>query len=292
MDTRLLRCFVTVAELRHFTRAAEVLNVAQPAVSQRIRDLERMLAVQLFDRTLRRVELTDAGHLLLELARPILRDLDEAEHQVRTLGPTREHVVHLATVRWMPGVDITTVLRRFRAANPMVRVHVHEHTTDTMLTMIVDGRIDLAILQRPERLPRNVVVEPLRDDEFVLITPANHVLSRRRRVRVKELADQDFVVLERGSGVERTVMQAAHEAGFEPHIAMEAMQLDTVRDAVAAGIGIAIVPRSRIDRHDTGLGIVALGPPRLVRPLALAHRREPLTPAAQALKAIMQATYG
>jgi len=288
MDSGDLRFFLAVAEEGHFTRAAERLLVAQPAVSQRVRGLERSLGLRLFDRTSRSVQLTEAGQTLLALARPIINQLDDIEAHMRAFRGEVEQEVTVATMKSLPGVQLSSLLGAFRLRHPNVRLVLRELTTSTMLTQLADGDIDLAIVQRSSRPPAGIVFEELSRDSFVLITPAGHRMAERRRVSMSELAGESFVSLERGSGVEQTLRTAAEKAGFEPRVAVEVLQLDTVRELVSAGLGVALVPKSRAEIDGAPVAVVNVGPPALVRRIVIAGRRDGLKPGARAFQEVVK----
>lgn len=287
MEVRDLRYFVAVAEEGNFTRAAERLFVAQPAVSHRIMELERQLGRRLFDRTSRRVELTAAGRYLLTIVRPLVDQFDEITDQMTTAGEDVTEDLTVATLKALPGVQLPLLIHSFRRSHPTVRFVVREMTSTAMLEQLAAGTIDLAIAQAPDRQHAGLVYEELARDDFVLIVPLRHRLATHTTVVMSELDSEDFITLDAGSGVQRTLRAAARRAGFTPRIMIEVLQLDTVRELVAAGLGIALIPRSTAEARGPAVEVLAVGPPKLARPIVVVTPETGITPGAQAFRDIV-----
>ncbi|MEU8825203.1 LysR family transcriptional regulator [Streptomyces sp. NPDC048636] len=287
MEIRDLQYFVAVAEEANFTRAAERLLVAQPHVSQRIREMERALGRSLFERTSRRVELTAAGEQLLMLARPILEQVDAIEGHMGTPMEEVTEDLTVAALKSLPGVQLSALIHTFRRRYPAVRFVLRELTTTTMLDELAAGAIDLAIAQAPERHRSGLTIDELARDDFVLTVPLEHRLARRHVVSMSELGTEAFITLDRGSGTQRTLRAAAKKAGFLPRIVIEVLQLDTVRELVAAGLGVALMPRSKAETPGPAVSVVGVGPPKLVRRIVIATPESGSSPGALAFREII-----
>ncbi|MEE4599131.1 LysR family transcriptional regulator [Streptomyces sp. DSM 41524] len=287
METRDLQYFVAVAEEANFTRAAERLLVAQPHVSQRIREMERVLGRSLFERTSRRVNLTAAGQRLLMLARPLLEQLDSIEGQ---MGSSTEEVTEdltVAAIKSLPGVQLSALIHTFRRRHPGVRFILRELTTTTMLDELAAGAIDLAIAQAPEGNRSGLIIDDLARDDFVLIVPLEHRLAHQHTVSMSELGAEVFITLDRGSGTQRTLRTAAKKAGFMPRVMIEVLQLDTVRELVAAGLGVALMPRSKAETAGPAVSVLDMGPPKLARRIVIATPEVGSSPGALAFREII-----
>ncbi|MEU8781671.1 LysR family transcriptional regulator [Streptomyces sp. NPDC048637] len=287
MEIRDLRYFVAVAEEANFTRAAERLLVAQPAVSQRIREMERALGRSLFERTSRRVNLTAAGQQLLALAQPVLAQVDAIEGQLRLSAQEVTEDLTVAAIKSLPGVHLPALIHTFRRNHPSVRFVLRELTTTSMLDELAAGAIDLAIAQAPDGNRPGLIIDELARDDFVLIVPLGHRLARRHAVGMAELATEDFITLDRGSGVQRTLRSASKKAGFTPRVMIEVLQLDTVRELVAAGLGIALMPLSKAEVAGPAVSVVRIGPPKLVRRIVIATPEAGSSPGALAFREII-----
>lgn len=244
MELRHLRYFVAVAEERHFGRAAERLHMAQPPLSQQIRQLEAELGVTLLRRTTRRVDLTSAGAAYLERAHRILADVDDAglEAQQVAAGLTGRLVIGCvgsATYSLLP-----TLARRLREELPGIDFAFRgEMLVPDQVAALVSGSIDLALLRPPVGEP-GLRVRPLRRERLVVALSEGHRLTTRQRVRVADLRDEEFIVHPaRGRSVmHELVLSLCRQAGFVPRIRHEVAETSTLVTFVASGLGVAVVP--------------------------------------------------
>lgn len=259
MELRQLQYFVAVAEEMHFNHAAERLHIAQPALSQQIRRLEHELKVTLLMRTTRRVELTDAGRVLLTEARRVLADADHARAAVAytadgQAGLLRIGFVSSAAVRIMPAL-VPAMQQNW----PRVHLQLREITTDRQVEQILEGRLDVGIVREIDA-PAQIVAQLLSKEPLVLAVPTAHPLASRRRVRLAELAGEHFVVFPRHqvSRLYDHIAALCHHAGVRFEIAQEALQFPTILGLVAANTGIAIVPDALRALHLPGLRYLAI----------------------------------
>lgn len=244
MELRHLRYFQAVAEERHFGRAAERLHMAQPPLSQQIRQLEAELGVTLLDRNTRKVELTPAGAAYLERVRRILADVDDAAEQAGRVAAGIEGRLVVGCVGSATYSLLPAFARALRETLPGVDLVVRgEMLVPDQVAALVAGRIDLALLRPPVEEP-GLEVTPLRSDRLIVALPEGHRLAERKRLRVRDLREEDLVVhASRG----RSVMHGAvdllcREAGFVPRIRHEVVETSTLVTLVAAGLGAAVVP--------------------------------------------------
>ena len=244
MELRHLRYFVAVAEERHFGRAAERLHMAQPPLSQQIRQLEAELGVTLLHRTTRRVDLTDAGSAYLERARGILAAVDEAGLEAQRVdqgivGRLVIGCVGSATYSLLPALA-----RTLREEQPGIDFSFRgEMLVPDQVAALLDGTIDLALLRPPVDEPA-LAVRPLRRDRLIVAVPDGHRLAARRRVRIADLRDEDLVMHPaRGRSVMHGLVESlCREAGFRPRVRHEVAETSTLVTFVAAGLGVAVVP--------------------------------------------------
>jgi DNA-binding transcriptional LysR family regulator len=287
MEVRQLRYFVTLAETRHFGRAAERLQIAQSPLSQAIRQLESQLGTPLFARTTRRVDLTEAGQALLPEAVRILESVAAARDQVARvaagdLGRLRIGATALATYRHVPDL-----VRRLAADLPGLALTFRtEMLTPALESALTEHRIDLAVLRPPVRRS-DLAIHLLARERLVLAVPAAHRLARtpEEAVRLADLAGDDFVAYSApGSVVGDAAARACHAAGFSPRHAHEADQTSIVLALVAAGTGVALLPSSVLAVTVEGVRYVELDPapgtgPPVTTDVALAWRRTDPSPA-------------
>ncbi len=252
MELRHLQYAVAVADELHFGRAAQRLRVAQPSLSRQVRQLEKDLGVELFDRTSRRVELTPAGAAFVVAARRTLAaaaDSRVAAVQAASgvAGRVTLGFVASAAVDVLPRV--VAVHRRER---PLVRLSLRELTTAEQVPRLLDGEVDVGLGRDLEPVPGLRVTTLLREPLLAAV-PAGHPLHARRRIGVADLAGSPFVALPRDR-VPRAwdrLLVMCHGAGVTPELAQEANQFVTLLALVAAGLGVAVVPQSvRSLRHE------------------------------------------
>ena len=245
MELHQLRYFVAVAEDLHFTRAAARLGVAQPSVSSQIRRLESDLGEALFDRGPAGVGLTQAGEVLLPLARRILADVDEAAvhvHEVARLG--RGRLALGATPSLCTGL-LPDVLARYHAAHPGVRVGLFEEGSRALVGRLESGEVELALVILP--LHRTgLQTTAVASEELALVVAPGPSLpvtdAGGTTVTVGQLRDVPLVMFREGYDLRSATLAACHSAGFEPLLATEGGEMDGVLAMVAAGIGAAVVP--------------------------------------------------
>ncbi|MBF6291343.1 LysR substrate-binding domain-containing protein [Nocardia farcinica] len=274
MELRHLRYFAAVAETRHFGRAAERLHMAQPALSQAIRQLEAELGAALLTRTTRQVALTPAGEFLLGEARRVLDTLDDSVRGVRRiaagrLGQVRLGFTSTATLSHLPGIA-----RALRRELPGVVLEVHSDLlTADQCERLRTGDLDLGIL-RPPVIGDGLGLRTLEIEPLMLAVPADHRLAHEPAVAMADLRDEDFLLYaNRESIVNAAVLRSARAAGYTPRTALEGVSTGVLLALVAGGLGIAVVPASARALALTGVVFRDLPDAESVE-LALAWRRD------------------
>ena len=252
MDIRKIEVFVTVAEERSFTRAAEKLHTAQSGVSTAIRALERELGATLLDRTTQRVELTEAGRALLPEALRILAAVETARETVTQVGQGLRGRLRLGILYNLTPGRVREALVTFRAELPQVEMWLTapgQRGSLDHLDLLREGALDLAMVLTHGPVP-GIDQHVLDTDEVVLVCPADHPLAGRADVDLAELADETFIEFPPGWGVRSTVDQAFDAAGLSRRITVQMNDLSTIVDLVRLGLGVAFVPRSVAEQTD------------------------------------------
>lgn len=245
MELRQLRYFVAVAEERHFGRAAVRLHMAQPPLSQQIKQLEEQLNTRLLERTTRRVDLTPAGELLLERARSLLAEVDQLAHDVELVGQGASGVVRIGVVGSATYRLLPRIVENARRRMPGLKLHVTgEMLTPDLERALEDNRVDVAVL-RPPVHSTAIETRLLEQDELVVALPEEHELASRGTLRLEDLRDEPFVGYPRGSAVSGITLEATGRRGFRPRVVQEAGETSTLLSFVAAGLGVALVPTTR-----------------------------------------------
>ncbi|MCO2758944.1 LysR family transcriptional regulator [Pseudomonas aeruginosa] len=255
MELRHLRYFIAVAEELHFGRAAERLGISQPPLSQQIQALEEEIGARLFERTNRRVELTDAGRLFLDESRQVLAQVDKA-----VLLARRAHLGELGELKigFTSSAPFTSTIpssiHAFRKAYPGVHLDLQEMSSRQVLKALFEESLQVGVI-RPLALPDAVHWMELFREPLVAVLRADHPLAAGSEdgLAIAALAEEPFVFFPRsyGTGLYDQVIALTRQAGFSPRIAQEASEAMTIIGLVSAGLGVSILPasfrRTRVD---------------------------------------------
>ena len=251
-----LRAFEAVARLRSFSAAAKELFVTQPAVSKKIRLLQDEVGVPLFEQVNKQLHLTDAGHLLLDVCREWLETWSRFEQSIADLQGLKQGRLRIAVVTtskyFMP-----RVLGPFCADYPGIDVTMEVVNRDRLLQRLSRNEDDLYIMGVPPD-DLHIDSEPLISNPLVVIAPANHPLVNRRRLRFADLEKEVFLMREKGSGTRITVERLFEEKRVSLNVKMELGSNEAIKQAVAGGLGLAIMSRHAITPYVGGDQIVEL----------------------------------
>lgn len=246
MELRQLRYFLAVAEELHFGKAAERVFIAQSPLSRQIRQFEDELGVQLFRRTKRSVELTDAGRALIPEAEEILNATRRAKETA--IGAQKGHIGRLNIGFTLSAMytPFPRILKRFAATAPLVKLHFHEHVlTQDQLLALGMSRMDVGFLRPPVSNPE-IELLPVMHEALVIALAADNPLAQQERLSLSDLAREPFVTFSKSidSALSSAVLGFCHARGFQPRITQEAKELATLVMLVSAGLGVALVPAS------------------------------------------------
>jgi DNA-binding transcriptional LysR family regulator len=241
-----LKVFVAVAERQHVTQAARTLNLAQSAASHAISALEEEFQVKLFDRVGRRIELTEAGRLLLDEARGILARAATARLKMAELGNVQRGTLHVHASQTIASYWLPRRLMTYRERFPFVDVHMAIGNTDDVVRAIDEGTAELGFVEGTIEHPAIVSYQVARD-QLVLVVSADHPWAARRDVTAADFSQTDWVIREAGSGT-----RAQLEAALEAHglhlgnlrIALELPSNEAVRAAVETGSAATVISAS------------------------------------------------
>lgn len=285
MELRQLEYFVAVAEHRHFTRAARDLHVAQSGLSASIRALERELGTELFIRSTRSVELTDAGRALLTEARHTLNSAAAAREAVAAVrGLVRGRLV-VGTIQCLGALDVAALLTRFHAAHPGVEIGLRQGGSAELLAQVRTGDVDVAFVSVPANVPAGVTLTELGSEPMVLACAAEHRLADAAEVEPADLAKETFVDFQPGWITRDLADQVLAAAGVDRTVPLEVNDVHWLLDLVAAGLGVALVPASFTRKRTKARFVPLASPaPRWRIAIATAAARRP-SAAARALLA-------
>jgi LysR family transcriptional activator of glutamate synthase operon len=273
MELRQLRYLVTLADERHFTRAAARLHIAQSALSQQVRRLEDELGIALVDRTTRHVALTPAGERLVARGRRALAEVEAATAELSELSGIRTGRVVIGAMRSTGPFDLSALLAAFHSRHQGVELVVREEPSEVMLQHLHADALDVAFLavNRLDAGP-DIQLHPLLSEPLVALLAPGHRLAGRRRLDMAELRDERFVVFGEGGSLRRIVVQGAREAGFEPQLAFESTEQQRIRAMVSRGLGVALLPASEAEHAGPPVAAVPVRKPALARDVTLAWR--------------------
>ena len=247
IELRLWRQFVAVAEELHFGRAAARLHMTQPPLTQAIAQLERLLGVRLFDRTKRSVQLTSAGEALLPDARELLARAASMPAHARAASHGETGRLRLAFVSTVGFGLLPQWVRGFRAQYPNVQLDLVEATGDVQLQGFARGDIDAGfMLHSPGFAPPGLEHLRIAREALVLALPGQHPLAAARTLSLDAVLREPLVIFPRRivPSLHDAVFAMYHAAGRTPHVAQEAIQMQTIVNLVSAGLGVAWVPDS------------------------------------------------
>jgi len=284
MELRQLRYFEAVARHGHVSRAARELHMAQPSLSKQLRVLENDLGVALFDRVGRRIELTEAGRLFLPYARRVLAEVDAAREAVQQYQDAHRGRVAIGTPPTVGTQLLPVALAEFNREYPGVNLELHEAGAGRLLQLLAEGSVHLAVVSVPVA---GVACAELFTEDLVLAVGAHHRLAAGSMVSAGALADEPFILFPPGYELRERTLHLCREAGFEPRVVLDGAEMDTVLRCVAAGLGVAIVPRLALTGADDLLGLPLDDVP-LTRTLGLVwHPERQLPPVAEALRVFL-----
>ncbi|MDZ4402677.1 LysR family transcriptional regulator [Prosthecobacter sp.] len=281
MELYQLGYFIEIARQRSFTRAAERLHMAQPALSQQMKNLEAELGTALFIRGRKEVQLTAAGKAFLPRAEALLTQAEAAKAIVSDVAQLRGGKLIIAAIPSVSACLLPEVIRSFSRLHDKVEVQLIEDSSERVAASVESGLADVGFLQLPASKAafetRTIITEP-----FVLLVAKSHALAKPKEVLLKKLAAESFIFYK--GRARDTALETCRKAGFEPRIACESGELETVRALVAVGLGLAIVPQLAAGNLPKTIQAITIREPKMQRQIAAVWQKDSvLSPAAQAL---------
>ena len=254
IDTRHLRNFVAVAEELNFRKAAERLHLAQPALTRQIRWLESAMEVQLLTRDKRHVALTPAGRVTLDRARLILSDLDEMIPVAQRAAQGLSGMIRIGFISYLSYEYLPLIVRAFRAEHPNVDVELSELRVMQQLEMLLDDRIDVAIM-RPLHEDSRIDMKIVARLNYVVALPTGHHLLDNESVQMSDLVAEEIITPPRGPGnsFHARILRFCANAGFVPTLVREASDSQAMIGLVGAGMGVSVVPEAVTKLNTAGV---------------------------------------
>lgn len=287
-DLNDLLAFRAVAELQNFRKAAESINLSQPAFSRRIEKLEDALGVRLLDRTTRSVTLTAVGRDFARKVNDLLDDLDATLLGIRGVSATRMGEVSIACVPSAVYYFLSKVIRRYHEVYPKIRVRILDASANEVLEAVSRGQADFGLNFIGSQEP-DIDFQPLLEERFVAACRRDHPLARERSVAWSDLRRYDFISVSQSSGNRVLLDQALASLRERPQSIYEVQHVTTTLGLVEAGLGVAAVPSMAMPDEDHPLLVsVSLSDPVVKRTVGVIRRKgRSLSPAAQQLHAFL-----
>ena len=293
MELRQLTYFEAVVRCGGFSRAAQQLHIAQPAVSAQVRRLEAELGTPLLERTTRRVALTQAGELLLARARAVLEQVNGARADLAELAAVLRGHVRIGATLVLGSVDLPGSLAQFRRRYPGVTVALRAGLIAELLRGLDAGELDIVLGPLHPELVNRFRARPLVEESLVLVTPPGWQPPRAGAARLADVRDEPFVCLRAGSGLHTILVEAAAAEGFTPRVELETHSPASIRELVAAGLGVGLLAASTVRAIGPAVQVRYLQPAPHHPPIGLiwARDREP-GPATRAWQRYLEQAYG
>jgi DNA-binding transcriptional LysR family regulator len=281
MELRHLRTISAVARHGSFSRAAEELHLAQSAVSQQVRRLERELGVEVFRRSSRSVELTAEGEVILDYAGRVLREVDGLHSELGELTGLVRGEVRIGGMYPTGPYDLAGMLAEFRARHPGVAINMVEDTQDDLLARLRADELDCAFTAvEPDTLGDEYAATLIWEEEFVVALPPAHPLAARDHVTFEQLAGEDLIAYRENSALRRRLERTMADQGLAPRNAFICTEMAAVRALVSKGLGLAVIPRSVAEQEGPPIALRPIGPEPFTWPVALVWRAARRQPAA------------
>lgn len=268
MELRQLKCLIAVADMLHFGKAAQKMDMLPASFSRQIKLLEAGLGTRLLSRTTRHVSLTAAGQVFVEAARDIVDKADRLEADFRDIRQDHMPILRLGAIDSAAAGLIPQFLPHFREAHPEIDIELLEQKTIRILPRLLSGRLDAAIVRPPDAADPRLTFRFLFHETAVVAVPDTHPLAARTEISVEDMAEEPLIVPDRSSRPHShdLTMKLFLDSGYTARIAQIAEEKQTIVSLVATGVGLAIVPRWASRLAVGGVTFVPLNlPPGLAR---------------------------
>lgn len=246
MNLQQLRTFRVVAQQRSYSRAAQLLFLSQPGVSLQVRALEQSIGMALFERAGRQLRLTDAGVALLDYADRILSLVDESQQALAELGDARRGIVRIAASTTAGIYIVPRALGGFHKQNPGIKLTLDVVNRFTVADRLLHDEVDVAVMGLIEDA-HDLQVEPFLPNELVVIASPRHPLAHSKGITIADLAGETMLLREQGSGTRTDVERMFASGQLNMHIGLELRSSGSIKQAVTADLGIAIMPMHAIE---------------------------------------------
>src|SRR6185436_5592618 len=290
MQIESLKVFCDLAETESFTKAAQINEVTQSAVSQKISSLERQFKSLLIERSKKKFRLTREGQVLYDYSKQIIQTYDSLFSKLQEIKDIISGTIRVATIYSIGLHDLPPYLKKFLRSYPTVHVHVEYRRSNQVYEDVLGNVVDLGLVAYPTRDPKLEVI-PLRKDMMVLICHPQHPFARSKSIRLKDIEGQKFIGFEPDIPTRRAIDKILKEQGVEVQHVMEFDNIETVKRAAEIDAGISIVPHGTITQEvaKQTLAEVRIEDAEFFRPLAAIHKKNKvLSPAMKQFMSVLK----
>jgi DNA-binding transcriptional LysR family regulator len=257
MDARDLQIFLSVAKHLNYTRAAEEVNLSQPSVSVRMRELEHDLGAKLFEQLGKKIALTEAGQLLVPYATRVIAAMSDARHAIDELQGLERGLLRIGASTTPGMYIIPRTLANFKRHYPKIEVHLAVKDTRQIEEGVIRNEFDFGFVGG-HLAGDEVDVLPWMTDHLVLVVPFNHHLARKKSVKMADLRKEMFILREAGSATRAAVAHHLKKADLEVETVMEMENPESVKKAVESGLGIAFISKFAVETELKAKSLVAI----------------------------------
>lgn len=291
LEPKILHYVIMLANEKNFSKAAQQLYISQPSLSYKIIKLEKELGTQLFIRGRNEVQLTHTGKIFVERAKKIIEQIEQLKKEVREASEVYRGQLSIGSMATTGAYLLPMVIPEFQKMYPGIELVLIEDFTHNLEQLVVRGQVEISILTLPVE-NQELEIESILKDEILLAVPQSHPLAKQKEVDLETCKQESFISLKKGSGFRTETEKLCREAGFEPNIIFETVNIATCQSLVSSGMGISFVPKMVTRSEVSAFPPVYLPIKRAERPVrnvAFAYKdRKQLSKAARDFIDIMQ----
>ncbi|QGU96125.1 LysR family transcriptional regulator [Clostridium bovifaecis] len=247
MEIQELKFFLKVVECKHFTIASTELCISQSSLSKHIKSLEAELGVKLLDRSTRNVQLTEAGNEFFNFASGIIELYNEMQIKMNAYKEKNKKTLTLGTIPVMSQYGIASLIASFKKQYGDIDINIIEGRSPEILELLDISKIDLAFIRTISLTGNDYKVNPLIDDDLVMIVPKKHPFAKKSRINLSQASQENFIFLDSGRGIYDLCMEACRTAGFEPHVLYRYSRIETIIGIVSEGIGVSLLMKRVVE---------------------------------------------
>ncbi|WP_102349250.1 LysR family transcriptional regulator [Bacillus sp. Marseille-P3661] len=270
MELRQLQYFIEVAKREHVTDAAKAMHVAQSAVSRQIFNLEAELGIDLFVREGRNVRLTPIGEVFLKYVEEAMEVLEKAKREVDEFLDPEGGTVRIGFPSSMANYTLPTTISTFRKKYPQVKFNLRQGNYYYLIDAVITGKVDMALIGPLPKKNDKLNGEILFLENIVALLPEYHPLAEQKEITLNQLRNDPFILFPLGFGLRELVDNACKQNGFEPDVAFEGKDIDSIKGLVSAGLGVTLIPEiSLIDSMPRGTKKLIITNPPVTRTVGI-----------------------